>query len=64
MCILEPPELSEMDTDMHVNFWAFLSICVIFGTSFTAFAMYMAHKKSMKQMELDALSGRAPSVEP
>ncbi|MCU4677494.1 hypothetical protein N7931_17870 [Catenovulum sp. 2E275] len=40
---------------MSINLWGFLSICVIFGISIAMFAMYLNHKKEMKQLEIEQL---------
>ncbi|MDX6849632.1 hypothetical protein SCD92_09690 [Gilvimarinus sp. SDUM040013] len=40
---------------MCFNLWGFLSVCVIFGTSFVMFLMYLENKKSLKKMALEAL---------
>ena len=43
---------------MAIGLWGFLSVCVIFGTSFVFAVMYLAHQKSMKQLELEELKLR------
>lgn len=39
---------------MTINIWGFLTVAVILGILFAMFAMYLGHKKALKQMEIDA----------
>lgn len=39
---------------MNVNLWFFLSVAVIFGVLFIMFVIYLGHKKTMKQLEIEA----------
>lgn len=40
---------------MSFNLWGFLSICVMFGVSLSMLTIFLAHKKSMKELELEAI---------
>lgn len=40
---------------MYVSLWGFLSISVIAGIIFIMFIVYLNHKKTMRQMEIEVL---------
>ncbi|QQS37763.1 MAG: hypothetical protein IPM56_07390 [Ignavibacteriales bacterium] len=40
---------------MYIGLWAFLSICVVAGILMVIVVLFLNHKKSMKQMELEEL---------
>ena len=43
---------------MTVNIWVFLSVSIIFGVLFAMFAIYIGHKKTLKQLEVEALKNK------
>ena len=43
---------------MNMNLWGFLSVGVIFGILFAMFIIYLNHKETMKQLEIDALKNQ------
>ncbi len=38
-----------------MTLWGFLTVVAIFGVLLVMFTLYLNHKKTMKQMELDVL---------
>jgi hypothetical protein len=45
-----------MEFKMDMNLWGFLSVFVVLGFLFAMFVAYMGHKKTMKQLEIEALA--------
>ena len=48
---------------MIVNLWGFLSVGVIFGVLFAMFVIYIDHKKTLKQLEIEALKNEKESFQ-
>lgn len=44
---------------MSSNLWGFLSICVMFGVSLSMLTVYLSHKKSMKELDIEAMKIKA-----
>jgi hypothetical protein len=45
-----------MEFKMYMNLWGFLSVFVVLGFLFAMFVAYTSHKKTMKQLEIEALA--------
>jgi cell division protein FtsL len=43
---------------MYIGLWAFLSICVVAGILMIMLVIFLNHRKSMKQMEIEELNLR------
>ncbi len=43
---------------MYIDLWAFLSICVVAGILMIMLVIFLNHRKSMKQMEIEELNLR------
>ena len=52
-----------MEPSMNINLWGFLSIAVIFGVLFAMFVIYLGHKKTMKQLEMEASKSNSGKFE-
>ncbi len=40
---------------MHVNLWTFLTAAVIFGSLFLMVLVFVTHRKTMKELDIEAL---------
>ena len=49
---------------MYIGLWAFLSICVIAGIIMIMFVLFLNHRKSVKQMEIEELKLRIAAQKP
>ena len=43
---------------MNLNIWGFLTVSAIFGILFAMFVIYTSHKKTLKQLEIEALKNK------
>lgn len=49
---------------MDIGLWAFLSICVVAGILMIMLVLFLNHRKSMKQLEVEELKLRIAAQKP
>lgn len=57
--ILDSNRITLKEQIMSSNLWGFLSICVMFGVSLSMLTVYLSHKKSMKELDIEAMKIKA-----